>query len=96
MTHKLKILPCYFEQVLTRYKTLEYRLNDRGFQKGDVVILREWNPYPSESNIEGYTGNTVEFEIGYVLPVENNYVVFSLLPMSKNELLKAYHFHPRN
>ena len=42
MQHNLKILRCYFEPVLSGDKTFEIRDNsDRGFQKGDVVVLME-------------------------------------------------------
>jgi len=41
MTHKLKILPKYFDQVWDRKKNFEIRKNDRNFNLGDKVILFE-------------------------------------------------------
>lgn len=44
MNHELKILPCYFDAVLSGRKTFEIRDNcDRGFQAGDTVmqVVRE-------------------------------------------------------
>lgn len=79
MTHELKIWPCYFERVKSGEKTFEYRINDRGFQMGDRVMLREYTESRSLSIPSAYTGREALFEIGYVLPVENNHVVFSLL-----------------
>lgn len=79
MIHELKIWPQYFEAVTDGRKTFEVRVNDRGYQAGDTVILREWKPDEVRSPSH-YTGNSVEFRIGYVLPIDAERVVFSLLP----------------
>lgn len=42
--HELKILPEYFEKVLDGSKTFELRKDDRGFNVGDILILREYIP----------------------------------------------------
>lgn len=85
--HELKIWPQYYFQVASGMKTFEYRENDRNFQKGDKVILKEWDPTPINPEFStpiGYTGSpALEFKIGYVLPVERDKVVFSLLPIPK-------------
>lgn len=77
MKHILKILPCYFEAVLDGKKTFEIRENDRGYQAGDTVVLRE------HDKVMLYTGRELEFKIGYVLNFaqKENWVVFSLLPL---------------
>jgi len=59
MTHKLKILPEYFQPVLDGTKTFELRRNDRGFQIGDAVILKEWD-------VSGYTGRELTKTIQYI------------------------------
>ena len=41
-THELKLSTHYWDAVTTGQKTFEVRYNDRGYQKGDVLILREW------------------------------------------------------
>lgn len=83
MTHDLKLWPKYFDAVLAGHKTFEWRLNDRDFKVGDHVLLREWDPQHVEEDgrggPRGYTGREVRFAIGYMLPVENNFVVFSLV-----------------
>ena len=61
MTHELKILPQYFEHVLSGNKTFEHRLNDRGFQTGDNVVLKE---YSKEEVFDGYTQSLNPSEIG--------------------------------
>jgi hypothetical protein len=43
-THDLKIWPVFFEAVRERKKTFEIRKNDRGFQTGDTLLLRKFDP----------------------------------------------------
>lgn len=43
MTHDLKILPKYFEDVLSGIKTFELRENDRNFKTEDMLRLREFS-----------------------------------------------------
>lgn len=80
MKHDIKCWPQYFCRVADGSKTFEVRVNDRGYQPGDTVLMREWNP---EDIIgRGYTGKAINFTIGYVLPIDDNRVIFSLLPAS--------------
>ena len=79
--HELKILPCYFNEVVSGNKTFEIRDNsDRGFQKGDIVKLREFDPSFIMQKIGsgGYTGNELLIEITYVTNAyqKDNYIVF--------------------
>lgn len=41
ITHELKIMPEYFEPVIERKKTFEIRFNDRNYQVGDWLLLKE-------------------------------------------------------
>lgn len=91
MIHELKILRKYFERVITGEKTFEHRNNDRDFQCGDTVVLKEFDPsakglafvhYGQTGSIDGmFTGRMISAKVGYVLPIENNYAVFSLLDL---------------
>ena len=45
MTHELKCWPRPFAAVVAGAKHHEIRLNDRNYQVGDVLVLREWNPH---------------------------------------------------
>lgn len=79
--HELKIWPQYFCRVEDGSKTFEVRVNDRDFQAGDIVVLKPYDPkYPCF--VEPYQGLT--FKIGYVLPIDNGKVVFSLLPCEES------------
>lgn len=61
--HELKILPEYFEAVLCGDKRFEIRKNDRNFQRGDFLRLKEWDG-------ERYTGEQVDVLVRYVLDGE--------------------------
>lgn len=83
MHHELKTLPPYFQAVVDGRKTFEIRKNDRGFQAGDTVTLREYDPsYKGyfQTEAQQYTGREYKARIGYVSNHEQqtNYVVFSL------------------
>lgn len=41
-THDLKCQPPWFAEVAAGRKTCEIRRDDRGFEVGDVLVLREW------------------------------------------------------
>jgi ASC-1-like (ASCH) protein len=87
MIHELKIHPQYYCRVADGSKTFEVRNNDRGFQPGDTVILKEWDPEPVNSTgitPKGFTeSKPLKFKIGYILVLDSNRVVFSLLPFKK-------------
>lgn len=60
MTHILKILPEYYEAVILGAKTFEVRKDDRGYQIGDVLVLREWRNGK-------HTGRDVRVIVTYIL-----------------------------
>lgn len=59
--HDLKILPTYFKDLEPGIKRFEIRKDDRGYNVGDIFILREWHPDV------GYTGNVFVERISYIL-----------------------------
>jgi hypothetical protein len=75
MTHDLKTVQPYFERAKSGEKPFEFRKNDRDFQTGDFVYLREYDP---KENI--YSGDVVCGTITYVLReypgLEPGYCVF--------------------
>jgi hypothetical protein len=60
--HKLKTWPEYFEAVRCGVKGFEVRKNDRDFQVGDFLSLREYDPRSGR-----YTGRTLERRISYIM-----------------------------
>jgi hypothetical protein len=43
-THSIKAWPPYFAEVAEGRKPFEVRKNDRGYQRGDLLIINEWHP----------------------------------------------------
>lgn len=89
MNHELKIYPMYYSRVADGSKTFEVRTNDREFQSGDTVTLREFDPEPinaTTSSPKGYTNSkNLNFKIGFIFVLDRNTVVFSLLPYTTKE-----------
>lgn len=67
--HELKCWPNYFDAIARGDKTFEVRYDDRGFQRGDTVLLREFDPNSHQIiGMNGtYTGRALTARIGYVL-----------------------------
>lgn len=88
--HDLKCWPAYFHQIETGEKPFEVRKDDRGFQKGDVLFLREWDPKRAEQTLGGYTGNATQVVVTYVLRggqfgIEPGYVVMGIKVLEASE-----------
>ena len=62
MTHELKILPKYFQQVWDGKKTFELRKDDRDYNIGDQLRLLEYSHYLDE-----YSGRECNRSIPYIL-----------------------------
>lgn len=77
MIHELKILPEYFQAVISGEKTFEIRKNDRPFHKGDLLALNEFNG-------QNWTGNSCLVYIDYILDnpsyVNKDMVVMAIKP----------------
>lgn len=87
-THELKTDPEVFQDVYAGFKTFEIRKDDRDFELGDELYLRETkhtglqmqNGAPLE-----YTGRSLHRIVSYILrgPIYglgNNWVIMSILP----------------
>jgi len=83
--HKLKTMPCYFEDAFNGSKKFEIRFDkDRGFQKGDLVLLQEYGPF-NRSLKNQYTGRELLVKITYVTGFEQKegWVVFGFRVLEK-------------
>lgn len=69
--HELKVWPNYFDALRRGDKLFEVRRNDRDFQRGHLLWLREFNPDQSQApqtwGDPRYTGADLRFRISYVL-----------------------------
>ena len=70
MVHELKIDNCYLVAKLDGLKLFEIRCNDREYQKGDIVVYAEYNPFRSVA----YHMFEILYVTGYMQ--QQNYVVF--------------------
>lgn len=57
--HVLKTWPNAFDAVKSGAKRFEWRRDDRGFEVGDVLVLRKWNP-----QLNGVGGYVIELRGG--------------------------------
>jgi len=57
-----KTWPEFFEKVLSGEKNCELRLADFDIEKGDTLVLREWDPKTKD-----YTGRSVEKKVTMVV-----------------------------
>lgn len=75
MTHELKILPQYYDEVKAGNKNFELRKNDRDYMVHDTVILKAWengqylNKEPLERTIKYILMDCPEYGLmdGYVI-----------------------------
>jgi hypothetical protein len=93
MIHELKTHPQYFARLADGSKTFEIRKNDRGYQAGDVLVLREYNPAGDHDECDNATCRTKRYSdaqirrrVGFVASGVlfgldlGEHVVLSLLP----------------
>jgi len=67
-THTLKTWPAPFAAVLDGSKTHEVRVNDRDYQVGDVLELREWEPGDWFFDDDGYTDRRIRVVVTHLTP----------------------------
>lgn len=74
--HHIKTIQPYFDEVKSGRKKFEYRLNDRDYNVGDTVFLKEYIP-----EYESFSGREIHVLITYVLKdygnIPNGYCIFS-------------------
>jgi len=83
--HDLKCWPEFFHAIKQGRKSFDLRKNDRQFQVGDILLLREWIP-----QTEVYTGDKLQREVIYILRgpfggIAADYCVMALAPTPSTE-----------
>lgn len=76
MLHKLKILPGWYEDVVSGLKKFELRKNDRNYQVGDYIELNEFEP-----NSKTYTGRKCTRKITYIFTgymIADGYIILGI------------------
>ena len=86
-THELKILPQYFQAVWYGKKTFELRKDDRDYQRGDILVLKEWDGMK-------FTGSALCVKVTYILQdamqygLQNGYVILGIRRIESNSDFK--------
>jgi hypothetical protein len=72
MEHELKTIPPYYDQVRLGFKHFDIRKDDRDYQIGDTLCLKEYLP-----NLSIFTGNSIKRKVTHVL---RNAPEYGLMP----------------
>lgn len=88
--HNLKTHPEYFRDVIRGFKSFEVRKNDRDFQLGDRLLLKEFEP-----KSKSYTGKEFLFKITYILDgggfgIKKGFCVMSIIPIKRSRGMVVY------
>lgn len=83
--HKLKILPEYYNAQVKGIKNFEIRKNDRNYQIGDWLLLKEYNP-----KIKKFTERKVMVEITYITDYQQKHGYKEFETMITDILEKHY------
>lgn len=93
--HELKVEPPFFDRLLDGTKTFEVRKDDRGFQSGDTLVLKEWDRSACDCGsrwcTKQYTGRELTRIVGFIFKQGfgcdlGPHVVLSLLPIPASVL----------
>ena len=76
--HVLKCWPEAYRDIVSGIKAYEYRRNDRGFEIGDYLVLKEWNPKTKEYTGEVFTVIVTHITKGPLYRVRRGYCVMAI------------------
>lgn len=82
-THTLKCWPAHFQAVKRGEKSFEYRSDDRGFEVGDVLVLREFDPETETESGEEFSVRVTYIARGSLIPAGD--CVMSIEPADDRE-----------
>jgi hypothetical protein len=97
-THELKTWPEFFRATYNGLKPWDLRKNDRKFQVGDKLILREYNP--AYAGCE-YTGHSIDALVTYILAdvpyfgLQEGFVILGVQIMKKSLSTIVQELHHR-
>jgi uncharacterized protein DUF3850 len=79
MQHEIKCKPVYFDTLLNGTKTAEIRENDRNYQVGDTLLIKDFGT-------NGYTGRELTRKISHILTddfmgLQKGWVMLSFEPV---------------
>lgn len=85
--HVLKTWPDVYQEIAWGAKTHEFRKNDRGFKRGDLVLLREFEPAG-----ERYTGRETLVQVGAISygpewGIPEGYAAFSVRVLAPQRII---------
>lgn len=90
MTHALKTVNPYYDEVVKGNKTFEVRKHDRPFKIGDKLLLQQYIHEGNQigSGKSGYTGAEEMFVISYILEggqfgIEKGFCVLGIKEIEK-------------
>lgn len=88
MRHELKCWPPQYEAMRRGDKTFDIRRNDRGFQTGDMVVQKAYDPR-ARQYLDEEACPPLFFEITYVLSgpmygLREDYVCMALEPLDED------------
>ena len=82
--HDIKCWPMHYDRLIDGSKRFEVRKNDRDYQVGDKLWIREWDPKARE-----YTERDIVFLISYIMSphscmaaMQSDFVILSLNEVS--------------
>lgn len=82
MQHDLKCWPEHYAAIERGAKTCELRLNDRNYQVGDTLLLREWEPLSVS-----YIGPQLRVRVTHIISggpwLSPGYVAMSIQPTDR-------------
>lgn len=83
-THELKTWPEPFQAMWVGHKLFEFRKNDRDFNVGDLLNLREWDKE------KGYSGRAIKAEVTWILKdgfgLPDGYCIMSIDPYYRDSV----------
>lgn len=90
ITHELKCWPAPFQAVKRGEKTFEWRKDDRDYQVGDTLRLREWGPTIGHlTDAHRYTGDELHRRVTYIIRegfgIPPGYCIMALAELDREE-----------